>query len=224
MCRGKNSCSQLPNDKSNWPNHVLLPRPAWFESQIDLFIDAVHLFHNGVRDSSIEKISEIRSEEIIDWFVEHGQMSGRHRSIGLGMPKPEAVELNERDRERSPRKLEGGVFKRDMYLCRYCGSRLIPQNLMLQFIEDLDSDVFRKGRTNLLKHGIIHLTWPVADHVLPWRLGGRTSLENLVSSCPPCNYGKDGYTIEQLGIENPFDRPIAKENWLIGTPFGFSFR
>ena len=62
-------------------------------------------------------------------------------------------------------------------------------------------------------HGIIHLTWPVADHVVPWNQGGRTDLDNLVSSCASCNYGKDGNTIQQIGIQNPFNREPIIDTW-----------
>ena len=55
--------------------------------------------------------------------------------------------------------------------------------------------------------------WPVADHVVPWNLGGRTSLDNLVSSCATCNYGKDGYTLEEIQITNPFHRKVINSDW-----------
>lgn len=54
----------------------------------------------------------------------------------------------------------------------------------------------------------------MADHVIPWNQGGRTDLSNLVSACASCNYGKDRFTIEQLGIENPFKRQPIIDNWM----------
>jgi len=35
------------------------------------------------------------------------------------------------------------------------------------------------------------------DHVMPRRLGGNHSWDNLVAACPPCNHKKGGRTIEQ---------------------------
>lgn len=35
------------------------------------------------------------------------------------------------------------------------------------------------------------------DHVLPRRLGGSHTWENLVAACPPCNHHKGGRTIAQ---------------------------
>jgi 5-methylcytosine-specific restriction endonuclease McrA len=40
----------------------------------------------------------------------------------------------------------------------------------------------------------IHLT---IDHVIPRRLGGKHTWDNLVAACPPCNHHKGGRTIDQ---------------------------
>jgi 5-methylcytosine-specific restriction endonuclease McrA len=37
--------------------------------------------------------------------------------------------------------------------------------------------------------------------------GGHTSLENLVTACYPCNFGKDNYTLDQLNLQSPFSSP-----------------
>jgi hypothetical protein len=213
MCRGKNICTELGTDPHNWDKHSPLRTPEWMIAELDLFISAVDDFLTGKRDSSIDKIKQIRSEEITFWFIEHGQMSGRHRRIILKVPMPETVKIDSRDLVRSPAKLQNQVFSRDYFRCRYCGNRLISQDFIRQFIKGLNSPLFQRGETNLTTHGIIHLTWPVADHVIPWNQGGRTDLSNLVSSCATCNYGKDGNTIEQIGIENPFYREPTRCNW-----------
>lgn len=36
------------------------------------------------------------------------------------------------------------------------------------------------------------------DHVIPRRLGGRHTWENLVAACPACNHCKGGRTLEQV--------------------------
>jgi len=54
---------------------------------------------------------------------------------------------------------------------------------------------------------------PVADHVEPWSRGGATDLNNLVTSCWPCNFGKMEYTVEELGITDPRSRPSVSDGW-----------
>jgi 5-methylcytosine-specific restriction endonuclease McrA len=182
-------------------------------NEVDLFIRAVEAFKAGNKNLCLEIIGQIRTAEITEWYIEHGQMSGRHRKLQLNIPPPETIDISLRDPIRSPAKLQKQVFERDSYHCRYCGGKLISQEFLKAFIKSLNSPLFARGETNLNTHGVIHLTWPVADHVIPWNKGGRTSLDNLVSSCAPCNYGKDGYTIEQLGLIDPFTRPAKISDW-----------
>jgi 5-methylcytosine-specific restriction endonuclease McrA len=213
MCRGKNICSELGTDSNTWSKESPLPKPEWMNYEVDLFIKAVEAFIAGNKNLCLEIIGQIRTAEITEWYIEHGQMSGRHRKLQLNISPPETKDIDLRDPVRSPAKLQKQVFERDSYHCRYCGGKLISQEFLKTFIKRLNSPLFSRGETNLNTHGIIHLTWPVADHVIPWNKGGRTSLDNLVSSCAPCNYGKDGYTIEQLGLIDPLTRPAKISDW-----------
>lgn len=206
-------CSELGTNTEQWDKLCPIRTPKWMTAKVDRFVDAVDDFLAGDRNACLEKISQIRSDEITEWYVEHGQMSGRHRKLALGVAPPPNIPTEHRDLVRSPRKLQNAVFERDGYACRYCGNRLIAHHFLKLFINALNSDLFKKGGTNRTTHGIIHLTWPVADHVLPWNKGGQTNMENLVSACATCNYGKDGYTIEQLGIEDPLARKPTNGNW-----------
>jgi 5-methylcytosine-specific restriction endonuclease McrA len=42
-----------------------------------------------------------------------------------------------------------------------------------------------------------HLPYLTIDHIIPRRLGGKHSWENLVAACPPCNHRKGSRTLEQ---------------------------
>lgn len=213
MCRGKNVCSELGTNPEKWNTYAPLSTPNCFADQIDLFESAVTDFISGKKESCLTKLKQIKNDEITQWFIEHGQMSGRHRKLNLNVKPTLTIDKSLRDPIRSPQKLQNAVFQRDGYRCRYCGNKLLSQDFIRLFIKKLDAPLFQRGQTNLTTHGIIHIAWPVADHVIPWNKGGRTNFENLVSSCATCNYGKDGYTIEQLGIQNPFNRHPILDKW-----------
>jgi len=213
MCREKNECSELGRNPDNWDQECPLRPPAWIDHEINIFAEALDMFIQRDREACLQLLATIRDNEITEWYIEHGQMSGRHRKNALGLPKPDLISEDLRDPLRSPQKYQEAVFNRDNYHCRYCGSRLVSQKLMRSFSKVLNSDRFKKGPTNLTTHGIIHATWPVADHVVPWNMGGRTILDNCVTSCGACNYGKDGYTCEQIGISDPFERPPVIDGW-----------
>jgi 5-methylcytosine-specific restriction endonuclease McrA len=56
------------------------------------------------------------------------------------------------------------------------------------------------------------------DHILPRRLGGGHSWENLVAACPGCNHRKGGRTLEQASMHllRPPSEPPASANYLFG--------
>lgn len=213
MCRGKNICTELGTNPDNWDIYAPIRRPSWIDEQIDLFTSAVDDFFAGQKDSCLAKLSQIKSDEITYWYCEHGQMSGRHRRLALNIAVPPKISEDLRDPRRSPKIFQTEVFNRDGYRCRYCGSKLISQDFIKLFIKKIDSPLFQRGHNAATINGIIHITWPVADHVTPWNQGGRTDLTNLVSACAPCNYGKDGNTLEQLGLQNPLDREPVIDKW-----------
>jgi 5-methylcytosine-specific restriction endonuclease McrA len=48
------------------------------------------------------------------------------------------------------------------------------------------------------------------DHIIPRRLGGQHSWENLVTACRSCNHQKGGRTLENAGMQ-PMNRPDAPD-------------
>lgn len=42
-----------------------------------------------------------------------------------------------------------------------------------------------------------HTLYLTIDHIVPRRLGGTHTWDNLVAACPPCNHRKGGRTLEQ---------------------------
>jgi len=54
-----------------------------------------------------------------------------------------------------------------------------------------------------------HLTF---DHVMPRRLGGKTTWENILTACAPCNMKKGGRTPQQARM-HPLVRPIRPTSW-----------
>jgi 5-methylcytosine-specific restriction endonuclease McrA len=50
------------------------------------------------------------------------------------------------------------------------------------------------------------------DHVIPRRLGGQHTWENLVAACPACNHHKGGRTVEQANmrlLKQPKEPPAS---------------
>ena len=214
MCRGKNICSELGDRPDKWSKEAPLLPPKWFGEQLNAFCDAVRSAAVGDVANARERLRIIRVDDLREWYVEHGQNSGvyRHRHLG----KPKAVTTSSAcDTTRSPAHLEKSVFERDGYRCRYCGLRLIPKKVFKAFSNVVGAASFwTTGKTNEERHGVILAFSPIADHVVPWQLGGPTALDNLVTACWSCNYGKGKFTVQQLGLDDPRDRaPRSTADW-----------
>lgn len=102
------------------------------------------------------------------------------------------------------------IYRRDGWLCRYCGARTIFTPVMallgLLFPDDFP---YHPNWKNGMTHPAIIARSAVIDHVWPGSLGGSwTDAENLATACWPCNERKGDLTLGQLGWKI---RPVPGE-------------
>ena len=215
MCRKAKFCTELGIDPKKWDKYCPLPPPEYFERCLDSFIEAYALANQGKLIQAIDTLKRTRSEDLRQWFVEHGQMSGwHHRVKGLAYEKPKKyrgkLETNKRIAS-----FEDEVYARDGYRCRYCQIRVVDFKVLKRMEKLLGSENFKAaGRSNKIRHGISLTFRATADHVVPISHGGRTSIDNLVTSCWNCNYGKYNALLEQMNLKNPLKRQVqSKLKW-----------
>jgi hypothetical protein len=176
-----------------------------------VLVRAIHLAAEEHVHAARAALRAIPDSEIRNWCVEHGQMSGIFRHRALGRPASSGVAGTG---ARQPTgAIAAQVLRRDCYHCRYCALAVIPQKVLVAFSQAVGSDVFPLGRTNASRHSTAILFWAQVDHVLPYQQGGTSDPENLVTSCWACNYGKDRFTVGQLGIADPRDRTPIASDW-----------
>ena len=216
MCRAKEKiCSALGEDKSKWSKTYLIRIPDSFEIAVDSFSRAVSELVKGNRKESLKALSECNSAEIGKFFIEHGQQSAYFRVANWQeVYKENQIKKKQNLSQRNPTQRETRkVFERDFYRCCYCNLRIIPKEVFSEYSRIVGSDKFSVARKNSERNGLTLGLRGVADHVKPYASGGETGLENLVTSCYSCNFGKAGYTLEQLDIKDPRRRPIKNDGW-----------
>jgi 5-methylcytosine-specific restriction endonuclease McrA len=211
MCRNSSFCTELGTNPDNWSIHCPLPTPAHFDDYLNYFILAVEAAIEGNLISSLNLLEKTNSDELRDWFVEHGQMSGWHHRLKiLKVDKPDVFK-GQLEKEAHISKIEKSVYLRDQYVCQYCGIRVIDPKVLKKIEKLFGIENFKStGKSNNSRHGISLTFRATADHVLPISYGGRTNLENLVTCCWNCNYGKYNVLLEQMGIHDP--RLIIKKS------------
>ena len=189
--------------------------PVFFDEALDKFSIAIEELVKGNIEASLARLGECKSDLVGSFFIEHGQQSAYFR-----VRDKKHIDLHNKVTKvanPSPRLLpnvEKQVFLRDSYRCRYCGQRIIAKEVFAEYSRIMGKENFSVERENSRRNGLTLGLRGVADHVDPYAFGGLTELENLVTSCYSCNFGKAGYTLEQLGIEDPRSRPPIKDDWL----------
>lgn len=127
--------------------------------------------------------------------------------------KPNPVSQVKKVKNRMPgTQLKRDVIQRDGYHCRFCDIPVVRAEVRKN-LHKLYPKKARWGPKNKDQHAGLVAMWLQYDHVCPHSMGGTNTLDNLVITCAPCNYGKMGYTVEELYLEDPRDRPIIQSTW-----------
>ena len=206
MCRNADWCSELDPNPKKWSKTCPLQPPKYFDKSLNTFIKAYTAAHAGNLSNAIKLLSETRGEDLRNWYIEHGQMSGWHYRVkALKIPKPKKY-TGDMESNKSFAKYESQVYQRDGYRCRYCGIRVIDTKALLKMEKMVGKKIFQVKGKNSDRHGVALVLRATIDHIKPLSRGGRTKLDNLATSCWSCNYGKLNATLEQLGITNPLKR------------------
>ncbi len=92
------------------------------------------------------------------------------------------------------------VFKRDGFIDRYSGERLVNPGVLRLLSIRLPADfpVHPNWKVGATHPAIWYLT-PTADHVVPVARGGTEAIENLVTTSQLRNSAKAHSTLEELG-------------------------
>ncbi len=77
--------------------------------------------------------------------------------------------------------LKCSIWKRDNFICKYCGWNLKPAWVQWRLWLTFHGRFGRKARAR---------ERPTVDHVIPLSKGGETTFKNLVTSCYYCNQKK----------------------------------
>jgi hypothetical protein len=104
------------------------------------------------------------------------------------------------------------LIERFGYNCAFCGIPLIRKEVRKAF-NDAYPDAAPWGPTNETQHSAFQCMWLQYDHLVPHSRGGSNDLENLVLTCAGCNYSRMYYTLEEVGLLDPRQTPIAKTSW-----------
>jgi 5-methylcytosine-specific restriction endonuclease McrA len=126
---------------------------------------------------------------------------------------PEAPPTMKDRTQRMPTyKVELSIYERDGWHCRFCQIPVTSKEARKK-LHLLLPMAARWGKANSEKHRGLSILESTLDHLLPHSRGGDNSLENLVTACGPCQFGRGNLTLEEVGLNNPLLRLPINDNW-----------
>ncbi len=104
------------------------------------------------------------------------------------------------------------IFERDGWRCRFCSCRVVSKEAR-RAIDRVLPGVINWPSRNVGRHAAFFALEASADHLLPHKRGGTNDASNVVCACQCCQYGRNNWTIEEVGISDPFLRPPIVDGW-----------
>ena len=96
--------------------------------------------------------------------------------------------------------------------CVFCGIPVISKQVQIAIRHDYPN-ALPWGRKNPEQHAAFQCMWMQFDHILPHSRGGDNSIDNVVITCAPCNYGHSDRTLGELGLIDPRTLVVHKTSW-----------
>lgn len=191
----------------------LEPAPEIYEAA-EILNEAVNAHNRGDHDLANNLIIKADMPAVTTWVrtIKGPQKVDIHRYRPIENAPPN-LSKEQRDKKRMPTAAEKReIIKRDGHICRFCGIPVIDLNIRKK-IGKVYPQALRWGNINDEKHSAFECMELQFDHVLPHSRGGLTTIDNVLITCSPCNYGRGEYTIEEVGIIDPRTLPIQKSDW-----------
>ncbi len=107
---------------------------------------------------------------------------------------------------------ELSIYRRDGWRCRFCGSRVIAKKARVVLCTLFPSEA-RWGRLSSEKHCALGSLAASLDHIIPHARGGSNEEHNLVTACTSCQFGRNQWTLEEVGFTDPRQRAPIVDSW-----------
>lgn len=201
--------------RSSWPLGGMTLRRTCLREPISDIYDAAKLLDQaasahleGRRDRVIELLHASNLPAVREWVESLWGADCQYVPANLVSPRGA-----DRTALRMPNAaIRRELHQRDGYQCRFCGIPVIRAEVRKLFHASYP-ECSLWGRRNVEQHAAFQAMWAQYDHVVPHCGGGDNALDNLIVTCAPCNFAKMQYTLEQLDLLDPRDRPPRSSDW-----------
>lgn len=125
---------------------------------------------------------------------------------GLPPVLPKAERFQPRD---ATPQMKRELVVRDGHHCRLCGIPLVRAEVRKALTRQYPNAARWIGTGQTQQHRGLQVMWLQYDHVVVHSRGGQTTMDNLVVTCPACNFGRDRFMMVEVGLRDPRLHPRA---------------
>lgn len=176
------------------------------------YLDAAataHLASNSVLAEHLFRLADI--PEVREWTESIWGKRSPH--LKLQATRVFSSSSTPRVKQRMPSTSDKRILHlRDGYHCRFCSIPVIRKEVR-EALRISYQGAIPWGSTNGSQHAAFQAMWAQYDHVIPHALGGDSSLDNLVVTCAPCNFGRMNHSLEEVSISDPRKRAPLSSHW-----------
>lgn len=104
------------------------------------------------------------------------------------------------------------LYQRDGWRCRFCGCRVVVPGAR-KVLQVAFPDVVGWPGKDHGKHAAFYALSATIDHITPHSRGGDNSPENLVTTCQPCNFGRNRWLLQEVALSDPRERAPVIDAW-----------
>ncbi len=181
-------------------NCLLVP-PVEIFTAAEILIKVAEEHHNGNKNEVKELLICINDSKIRNWTESLWGKDGIYYQLQRKLGTPGTVDPRSRDPKRMPDKnLERELIKRDGHFCRFCGIPVVRKEIRSLLNVHYPSELPWE-KNNLQQHAAFQAMWMQFDHIIPHARSGMTTLENMIITCAPCNYGRMNFLLEEIDLE-----------------------
>jgi len=174
------------------------------------YLDAAVSAHlNGHYETAVNLFKLANDPKVWDWADSIWGAKSKYVQVN----KQPSLHIMPREKARMPdTQMRKALHTRDGYHCRFCGIPVIHADIR-KYLHKIYPDAIPWGKTNTTQHAAFQCMWLQYDHVVPHSAGGENTLDNLVVTCSPCNFGKMEFLLEEINLSDPRDFAPIQSQW-----------
>ena len=193
------------------PRNCFAPTIPEVYGAVDLLDRAANAILSGDGEAASSLIAEADMPAIGDFVrLIMGPVNANIHRFRMVPGSP--MKLKNAGNRMPPARVINEIYCRDGWRCRFCGVRVISSQA-IKLIRDMFPLTARWGARDVEKHPAFLALQSSLDHISPHSRGGDNDPYNLVTACYPCQFGRNQWTLEEVGLSDPRLRPPVIDEW-----------